>query len=81
MVGLTPFYLSVCLHHTFALSNLVLKYLTGSHMKIFSKSNYHVRLNVNMNITDSISLYFNFGNGYHFILGVKLQIFDKAGFF
>ena len=48
-------------------------------MKIFSKSNYHVRLNVNMSITDSISLYFNFGNGYHFILGVK-QIFDKARF-
>ena len=50
-------------------------------MTILSKSNYRVRLNVNMNIADSVSLYFNFGNGYHFVLRVKQQIFDKARFF
>ena len=36
----------------------------GSHMTIPSKSNYHVRLNVNMNIADSIPLYFNFRKGH-----------------
>ena len=70
-----------CLHHTCALGNLILRCLTGSHMTILSKSNYLVRLNVNMNIGDSISLHFNFGKCYYFFLWVKQQIFDEARFF
>ena len=54
--------------------------LTGSHMTIVSKSNYRVRLNVNMDIADSISFYFNFGKGYHFFLRLKQHFFDKARF-
>ena len=55
--GLKPFYSWVCLLLTFALGNLILRWLTDSHMTIFSKSNYRVRLNVNMNIADdTISL-------------------------
>ena len=50
-VELTPFYP----HHTFAVHNLILRYLTGSHMTILSKSNYRFRLNVNMDVADSIS--------------------------
>ena len=50
-------------------------------MKILSKSNYRVRLNVNMDITDSISFYFNFGNGCYFVLRLKLHFLDKARFF
>ena len=46
-----------------------------------SKSNYRVILDVNMNIADSISSYFNFGRGYHFVLRVKQQIFDRARIF
>ena len=70
-----------CLHHTCALGNLILRCLTGSHLTILSKSNYLVRLNVNMNIGDSISLHFNFGKCYYFFLWVKQQIFDEARFF
>ena len=50
-------------------------------MTIFSKSNYRVGLYVNMNIADSISLYFNFGKSFQFILRVKQQILDKVRFF
>ena len=78
---LTPFYPWVCLHHIFAVRNLILRCLTGSHMKILSKSNYRVRLNVNMGIVDSISFYFNFGKGYYFVLRLKEHLFDKARFF
>ena len=53
----------------------------GSHMTIFSKSNYRVRLNVNMDIADSISFYFNFGKGYHFVLWLKQHFYDKARLF
>ena len=56
-------------------SSLILKCLTGSHMTTFSKSNYRVRLNVNMNITDSISFYFNFRKGHYVILKVNPHIF------
>ena len=52
-VGLTPFYLWVSLHHLFAVHNLIFRCFTGSQMTILSKSNYRVRLNVNMNITQS----------------------------
>ena len=48
-------------------------------MKILSKSNYRVRLNVNMDITDSISFYFNFGEGYYFVL--RLTSSTKHDFF
>ena len=78
-VELTPFHLWVCLHHTFAVRNLILRYLTGSHMTILSKSNYRVRINVNMDIADSVSFYFNFGKGYHFVLRLKKHF--KARFF
>ena len=47
-------------------------------MTIVSKSNYRVRLNVSMDIADSISFYFNFGKGYHFALRLKQYFFDKA---
>ena len=76
-----PFYPWVCAHHTFAVRNLILRCLTGSHMTILSKSNYRVRLNVNMDIVDPISFYFNFGKGYHFVLRLKQHFFDKARFF
>ena len=80
-VELTPFYPWVYLHHTFAVRNLILKCLTGSHMTILSKSNYQVRLNVNMDTTDSISFYFNFENGCYFVLRLKRHSLDKARFF
>ena len=44
-------------------------------MAILSKSNYRVRLNVNIDIADSISLYFNFGKGHHFVLRLKQHSF------
>ena len=75
-----PFYPRVCSHNSFAVRNLILRCLTGSHMTIFSKSNHRVRLNVNMDIADSISFYFNFGKGYHFFLRLKQHFFDKARF-
>ena len=50
-------------------------------MTILSKSNYRVRLNVNMNITDSISIYLNFGKGHYLVLRVKQHIFGKARIF
>ena len=56
-------------------SSLILKCLTGSHMTTFSKLNYRLRLNVNMNIADSISLYFNFRKGHYVILKVNPHIF------
>ena len=37
--------------------NLIPRRLMGSYIIILSKSNYRVRLNVNMNIVDSISFY------------------------
>ena len=77
----SPFYPWVCLHHTFAVRNLILKCLTGSHMTISSKSNNRVRLNVNINIADSIPFYFNFGKGHYFVLRVKQHIFGKAQIF
>ena len=48
-------------------------------MTILSKSNYCVRINVNMDIADSVSFYFNFGKGYHFVLRLKKHF--KARFF
>ena len=80
-VELIPFYPRVCLHHIFVVRNLILRCLTGSQMTIVSKSNYRVRPNVNINIADSISFYFNFGKGYHFFLRLKQHFFDKARFF
>ena len=65
-VRVTLFYSWVCLHYTFAVRSLILRCWTGSYMTILSKSNYRVRLNVNMNIADSISFYFNFGKGCSF---------------
>ena len=50
-------------------------------MTILSKSNYRVRLNVIMDIANSISFHFNFGKGYHFVLRLKQHFFDKARFF
>ena len=50
-------------------------------MTILSMSNYRVRLTVNMNIANSVSLHFNFGKGYYFVLWVKQQILDMARFF
>ena len=80
-VELVPFYPRVCSHHIFAVRNLILRCLTGSHMTIVSKSNYRVRLNVNMDIADTISFYFSFGKGYHFVIRLKQHFFDKARFF
>ena len=77
----TPFYPWVCLHNTGAVRNLILRCLTGSHMTTSSKSNYRVRLNVNMKIADSISFYFNFGKGHYPVLRVKQHILDKARIF
>ena len=79
--NILPFNPWVCSHHTFAVRNLILKCLTGSHMTIVSKSNYRFRLNVNMDIANSISFCFNFGKGYHFVLRLKQHFFDKARFF
>ena len=79
-VELIPFYPWVCSHHTLAVRNLILRCLTGSHMTMLSKSNYHVRLNVNMDIADSISFYFNFGKGYHFVLWLKQHLRQSATF-
>ena len=50
-------------------------------MTILSKSNYCVRLNVNTDIVDSISFYFNFGKGHYLVLRVKQHFFDKTRFF
>ena len=47
----------------------------------YSKSNYRARLNVNMNIADSISFCFNLRQDHYFILRVKQHIFDKARLF
>ena len=80
-VELTPFHPWVCLYHTYAVRNLILRCLTDSLMTILSKSNYHVRLNVNMDIAHSISFNFNFGNGYYFVLRLKQHFFDEARFF
>ena len=80
-VELVPFYPRVFSHHMFAVRNLILRCLTGSHMTIVSKSNYRVRLNVNMDIADTISFYFSFGKGYHFAIRLKQHFFDKAHFF
>ena len=71
----------VCLHYTFAVRNLILRCLTGSHMTMSSKSNYRVSLNVNMDIADWISIYFNFGKGDYFVIKVKQHIFGKARIF
>ena len=54
---------------------------TGSHMIILPKSNYRVRLNVNTDITDLISFYFNFWKGYHFVLRLLQHFFAKARLF
>ena len=77
----TPFYPWVCLLNTGAVRSLILRCLTGSHMTTSSKSNYRVRLNVNMKIADSISFYFNFGKGHYLVLRVKQHILDKARIF
>ena len=79
-IGVTPFYPWVCLHHTFVVSNLILRCLTGSYITRLSKSNYCIRLNVNLNIADSISFYFNFGKGHYFFPRVKQNIFNTARF-
>ena len=68
-VVLNPFYLWVCLHHLFAVRNLILRYLTGSHMTILLKSNYRLKLNVNMNIADSSLVLFKFGKAITSFLG------------
>ena len=80
-VELTPLHPRVCLHHTFTIRNLILRCLTGSHMTILSKSNGRVRLNVNMDIADSISFYLNFGKSHYFVLRLKQHFFEKARFF
>ena len=49
-------------------------------MRILSKSNYRIRINVNMDIADSISFYFNLGNGNYFVLRLKQHFFDKVRF-
>ena len=80
-VGLILIFPWVCSHHIFAVRSLILKCLTGSYMTILSKSNYRVRLNVNTDITDSISFYFNFWKGYHFVLRLLQHFFDKVRLF
>ena len=50
-------------------------------MTILPKLNYRVRLNVKMDIADSISFYFNLGKGHYFGLRVKQHLFEKAWFF
>ena len=59
------FRVNSCLHHMFSAHDLILRCLTGSHMTILSKSNYCVRLHVNMTIAYSISCYFKFGKGHY----------------
>ena len=80
-VGLTAFSPWVYFHHTFTVRNWILSGLMGSQMTILSKSNYRFKLNVNMNIADSISFHFNFGKGHYFVLREKQHFFDKARFF
>ena len=80
-VEVIPFYPWVSLHHTFAVRNLILRCLTGSHMTILSKSNYRVRLDVNMELADSFPIYFNFGKGYHFVLRQNNTSSTKPKFF
>ena len=80
-VELTLLHTWVCLHHTFAIRNLILRCLKGSHMTILSKSNGRVRLNVNMDIADSISFYLNFGKSHYFVLRLKQHFFEKARLF
>ena len=50
-------------------------------MTILSKSNGRVRLNVNMDIADSISFYLNFGKSHYLVLRLKQHFFEKARFF
>ena len=69
------------MHYTFAVRNLILRCLTGSHMTILSKSNGRVRLNVNMDIADSISFYLNLGKSHYFVLRLKQHFFEKARLF
>ena len=78
---LTLLHTWVCLHHTFAIRNLILRCLRGIHMTILSKSNGRVRLNVNMDIADSISFYLNFGKSHYFVLRLKQHFFEKARLF
>ena len=47
-------------------------------MTILTKLNYRVRLNVNMDIADSNSFYFNLRKGHYFDLRVKQHFFDKG---
>ena len=49
--------------------------------KVLSKSTYRVRLNVNMDIADSISSYFKIGKGCQFVLRLKQHFFNIARFF
>ena len=42
-------------------------------MTIVTKSNYSVRINVNMDIADSNSFYFNFGKGHYFVLRNRIE--------
>ena len=50
-------------------------------MTILTKLNYRVRLNVNMDIADSNTFYFNLRKGHYFGLRVKQHFFDKECFF
>ena len=50
-------------------------------MTILPKSNGRVRLNVNMDIADSISFYLNFGKSHYFVLRLKQHFFEKARLF
>ena len=45
------------------------------------KIKYCVRLNLNINIVDSIPFYFNFGQGHYFVLRVKQNIFGEVQIF
>ena len=49
-------------------------------MTIMSKLNHRVRLNVNMDIADSTSFYFNLGKCHYFGSRVKQHFFYKACF-
>ena len=80
-VGLNPFYLLVCLHHTFIVNNLILRCSAGSHRDNIVKLNYRVRLGVNLDIADSISFYFNLGKGHYFGRRANQHFFDIACFF
>ena len=46
-------------------------------MTILSKSSY-ASDNVNMDIADSISFYFNFGKGHYFVLRLKQHFFEQT---